>query len=300
MNDYIMVTPAKNEEAFIQKVIDSVVMSSSVPKLWVIVNDSSTDKTLNILAENSKKYDFIKILSLTEDHERDLTFHYSFVCKRGFEYVLKLAEEQNIDWEYIFLLDADTILERNYIEGLINEMNCNLNLGIASGNVHILKSGNIDSEYLLNDIPFGTARVWRKKCFFETGGYQITQAPDAVSMVKARLRGWKTFRFDNYTAYQLRYTSSAQGLFIGYATRGKTVYYLNKNPLLVLMHAVQFSIEKPHYTSIFFLYGYFLSVFKNERKIDDDEIRHYFYVTRLRELYSLLISKISCMSLSEK
>ena len=42
---YVLVTPARNEEAFIQKTIESVIHQTVLPVKWVIVDDGSTDKT---------------------------------------------------------------------------------------------------------------------------------------------------------------------------------------------------------------------------------------------------------------
>ena len=42
---YALITPAHNEEAFIEKTIESVVRQTVLPIKWVVVDDGSTDKT---------------------------------------------------------------------------------------------------------------------------------------------------------------------------------------------------------------------------------------------------------------
>ena len=42
---YVLITPARNEEAFIEKTIESVINQTVLPAKWVIVNDGSTDTT---------------------------------------------------------------------------------------------------------------------------------------------------------------------------------------------------------------------------------------------------------------
>ena len=44
---YVLITPARNEEAFIEKTIQSVISQTVLPAKWVIVNDGSTDTTGN-------------------------------------------------------------------------------------------------------------------------------------------------------------------------------------------------------------------------------------------------------------
>ncbi|MEP6686383.1 MAG: glycosyltransferase, partial [Verrucomicrobiota bacterium] len=46
---YLLITPAKNEEAFIESTIRSVVHQTVRPARWVIVSDGSTDRTDEIV-----------------------------------------------------------------------------------------------------------------------------------------------------------------------------------------------------------------------------------------------------------
>ena len=45
----VLITPARNEEAFIAKTIESMVNQTIRPIRWVIVNDGSTDRTAAIV-----------------------------------------------------------------------------------------------------------------------------------------------------------------------------------------------------------------------------------------------------------
>ena len=47
---YVLITPARNEEAFIEKAIESVVHQTILPLKWVIVDDGSTDATPDIVS----------------------------------------------------------------------------------------------------------------------------------------------------------------------------------------------------------------------------------------------------------
>ena len=45
---YVLITPAQNEEAFIQKTLQSMVAQTLRPARWIIVDDGSTDRTAEI------------------------------------------------------------------------------------------------------------------------------------------------------------------------------------------------------------------------------------------------------------
>ena len=48
---YVLITPARNEEAFIEQTIRSVISQTVPPRKWVIVSDGSTDRTDDIVKE---------------------------------------------------------------------------------------------------------------------------------------------------------------------------------------------------------------------------------------------------------
>src|SRR4030095_7056049 len=49
--DYVLITPARNEAAFIAKTLESVVAQTVLPKRWVVVSDGSTDGTDEIVTK---------------------------------------------------------------------------------------------------------------------------------------------------------------------------------------------------------------------------------------------------------
>ena len=45
LNSYVLITPARNEDSYIEKTIESVICQTLLPDKWVIVSDASTDRT---------------------------------------------------------------------------------------------------------------------------------------------------------------------------------------------------------------------------------------------------------------
>ena len=123
-------------------------------------------------------------------HPRDLGSHYAYVCREGFEFAIAYCSKNRILFEYIALIDADMILEENFFEKILLQFNQNPLYGIISGGVYLKKNGKLLIEDTIQKIPRGGCRVWKKRCFEEAGGYQITICPDSVSNIKAILRGW--------------------------------------------------------------------------------------------------------------
>jgi glycosyltransferase involved in cell wall biosynthesis len=108
---YIVVTPCRNEEKNLPNLAQSITAQTIRPALWVIVDDGSTDKTGEIIAEAEKNYEWIKRIHL-EKHEEYMGTHIAYVCTRCFEFAKEYRNEEGISYEYVALVDADNILEK--------------------------------------------------------------------------------------------------------------------------------------------------------------------------------------------
>ena len=280
MYDYILVTPVKNEEANLPFVLKSVIEQTVRPKVWLIVDDGSNDKSSQIIRNAEAKYGWIKSINLAP-HPRDITFHYSFVCKMGFDWIISYCNENKIEYQYIGLLDADTELSHFFFNSLIKAMQNDASLGIVSGGIYHIVNGGLVWNHSNENLPAGTGRLWRKECFLQTGGYVVEPSPDSISNVKALLRGWKIKKYKNIIAVERRMTSSAEGLWKGHNINGKVSYYLNKHPILVLLNFIYLFLKWPHYTCFAYGLGYLSGLVRRMPKISDPEIRDYYWNRRL-------------------
>ena len=85
---YVLITPARNEEKFIEKTIESVIRQTVLPLKWVIVNDGSMDATGSIVGRYLAKYAWIELVNLPVRKNRDfaakdLQIDSSFIAPRA-------------------------------------------------------------------------------------------------------------------------------------------------------------------------------------------------------------------------
>jgi len=295
LRQYILITPAKNEGKNLPSCITSVANQTIKPVLWVIIDDGSTDNTPEIIKDAKKKYNWIQSITL-EGGVRDLGIHYSYVCKKGFDFAIEYCKEHEIRYNYIGHIDADVLLEETYFEDLIKEFEKDNKLGIASGETWSIAGDCLIHAKQREDLSSGAARLWRKECFDDIGGYSLTYAVDAVTNVKAKLRGWKVKRFKEYKFTQMRITSSAEGLWKGWKKQGETAYYLDVPPLFVAVKAIRYLFKKPYYIGLAFLIGYMNSYISRKEKSSDEEIKHYYRYMRPQELKKFYWSKFKKLS----
>ncbi|WP_258083432.1 glycosyltransferase family 2 protein [Thermococcus thermotolerans] len=270
---YIIVTPAKNEEKNLPLLAKSVINQSVKPKLWLIVDDNSTDRTGEIAEALSREFNWIEVLHLRDKVTGyDLRYRYSVVVRKGFRHALKMAIERRTVFGYIGVLDADFILERKFFEKLIDAFHKNNRLGIVSGGGYYIRNGRLVWEGTDPRRPKGSPRLFRRECFREVGGYREGPSPDTVSHYLARFLGWETGQIVDAIAVQLRETEGRFGFLRGYEMLGWSNYKLGATFTSILARAAFLMLDNP--VKAYGLIAGYLKAFKaREIRIENGDLR---------------------------
>jgi glycosyltransferase involved in cell wall biosynthesis len=253
---YVLITPARNEERFITKTLDSVVAQTLLPVRWIIVNDGSTDRTAEIVESYAKRYPWIEIIHRSQRPDRSFAGK-ADAFNAGFERV------RSVPFEVIGNLDADISFERDYFEFLVGKFFEFPGLGVAGtpmeeASYQALK----DSFYNENDV-FGACQLFRRACFEEVGGYIPIKwgGIDWVAVRTARLKGWQTRSFDEKMFYHHRRMGATESnTWKARFDYGRKDYFLGNHPLWQIFR-VGFQMTKKPYVvgGLLLLSGYFYS-----------------------------------------
>ncbi|MFC1906258.1 glycosyltransferase family 2 protein [Chloroflexota bacterium] len=301
MLDYILLTPAKDEEQNLPRLADSVINQTLLPRLWVIIDDGSTDGTPRVIEKLVRDYNWIKSIKL-EVGPRQAGINFARMFNKGLNYAYEICRDMGISYDYLGKADADIIMPEDCFQTLIDRFRENPRLGIASPGMASI-SGEVTSINDLtgatiihdvnsfSDLPSDGVRLYRKECFDEIGGIAVTHAPDPVALVKAKLRGWETRRDKESEVFKTRETASTNGLWNGYKIVGYEKYYMDYHPFLVLLSTLYELKRRPYYQGLALFYGYLSAVLRREEKIDIPEVRDYFRHRRLGETIKLLLKR---------
>ena len=184
MNIYIVI-PAHNEEAYIDRMLQSIVKQTVLPKKVVVVDDASTDGTSKIIKQFSEKHPFIEGVFFNSEklHEPGSKVINAFY--NGFE---KL--DNNFD--IICKFDADLIFPKNYLEKIAGIFQNDPSVGMTGGFCYIEKNGDWVLESLTNEDHIrGALKAYRKECFKQINGLKSTIGWDTVDELLAQYHGWK-------------------------------------------------------------------------------------------------------------
>ncbi len=122
---YVLITPARNEEQFIEGTIKSVVAQTHRPARWIIVSDGSTDKTDEIVAKYAEAHPWIELMRLPERRDRQ------FAAKAN-AFNAAYATLKDGAWDVIGNLDADITFDEAYFDlSLLGRFSAEPGLGVA-------------------------------------------------------------------------------------------------------------------------------------------------------------------------
>lgn len=272
---YIVVTPCKNEGENLPDLIKSVVAQTINPVVWVIVDDGSTDDTQNIIKDATKAYNWLQSIRL-DSMARDLGTHLAGVIKEGFDHAILYCKENRLEYDYLGNLDGDLTLPHTFYENLMREFENDPTLGVASGGTaNIIDNRSVHAKVSVNE-PSGGHMLIRRECFNEIGGIPSTYSVDSVIKAKARIRGWRTRRFEDTIATEIRDVHVAEGYWKGYVHYGQSDYYLNLNPVHVVFKGMIRCFTMPYYGGIAYLLGYSAAFIARKEQSNDKEVRRYF------------------------
>jgi glycosyltransferase involved in cell wall biosynthesis len=201
--EYVLVTPARNEEAFIELTIQSVVRQTARPKRWVIVSDGSTDRTDEIAGSYARQHEWIDFIRMPDRQVRD------FAGKVGC-FNAGYARLKDVPYDIIGSLDADITFEPDYFAFLLQKFAQDPQLGV--GGTPFSEGGKTyDYRFSSAEHVSGACQLFRRECFEAIGGYVPVKGGgiDVIAVVSARMKGWHTRSFTEKTCVHHRPMGSA-------------------------------------------------------------------------------------------
>lgn len=285
-NKYVLITPARNEEAYIEKTIRAVSTQNVLPLKWVIVSDRSIDRTDEIIKEYAAKYPFIEFERINEQSQWNFSSKVNAINSG-------LRKLVDLDYDFIGIVDADITFESDYYEQVLIKLKENERLGIAGGMIHELSDGKFKAlNYNMNSVA-GAVQLFRRKCFEEIGGYMPMELGgiDALAEIMSRMRGWEIKSFREINVYHHRIIGTTQTSLVRSRFRyGQRDYSFGTHPLFMLLKCIHRFWEQPYILGGFLMFcGYcWLWVRRKPRAVPDDIVRFLY-----KEQINRIISKFT-------
>ena len=232
-----IVIPAHNEEAFLEKTLQSLVEQTLLPENIIIVDDQSSDGTAAIASDFAKKHPFITLVK-TNSSEAHLP---GSKVINAFHKGLDLLEN---DFDIICKFDADLIFPKDYLETIQNIFETDPKAGMAGGFCYIQKNGEWVLENLTDkDHIRGALKAYRKACFRDIGGLKPSMGWDTVDELLAQYHEWKIVTDPNLRVKHLRPTGFTYNKKAK-LKQGEAFYKLRYGFIITLIASIKLALKK--------------------------------------------------------
>jgi poly-beta-1,6-N-acetyl-D-glucosamine synthase len=253
---YVIITPVKDEEKYIERTLTSV-MSQTIPPLrWVIVDDGSSDRTVEIIKKITRDVEWINLVENVPRTTRNTGVAEVVAFNSSLEMVWSL------DFEFVVKLDGDVLLCNDYFEKILEKFDKDECLGIASG-AYLEDHGK---GWRPVKLPLyhaaGASKIIRKKCFKSIGGFCESIGWDTVDEIKAQYLGWRTRHFPEIKFFHLKNEGSGMGNIKTSVMHGEIFYLTGGRLLFFILKFVKRAVfGRPLLISgIMMLHGYLKSM----------------------------------------
>ena len=286
---YALITPARNEEAFIELTIQCVVSQTVPPVRWLVVSDGSTDRTNEIVTRYALEHDWIELLEMPPRQSRD--FGGKADCINA-GYSSLVVRQPSVPFDFVGSLDADISFDKDYFEFLLRKFASDPQLGLA-GTPFSENGETYDYRFSSTDHVSGACQLFRRKCFEAIGGYVPVKGGgiDVIAVLTARSKGWRTRTFTEKTCEHHRPMGSAQERrkTMAVFSAGQKDYRLGFHPVWEIFRSAYQMTRKPYVISGALLFaGYSWAMLRRSQRSVNSELLKFQRQDQMRRLRKFL------------
>ncbi len=262
---YALVTPAHDEEADLPRLAEAVAAQTVEPGCWIIVDDGSTDGTLQVAQELEQRYDWVHTLQLPSA----ASMARGGPVVRSFSAGLRAIETPA---DVVVKVDADVSLPPDYFERLLSAFESDARLGIASGSAYELEDGVWRQRFSTGTSVWGAVRAYRSTCLRDLLPLDERMGWDAVDEHKAHLRGWSTATMLDLPFFHHRSEGGRDATrYAAWQRQGEVAYYLGYRPSYLLLRTAYRILREP--AALGMAVGYLAGALRRAPRCTDTGVR---------------------------
>ena len=285
----VIVSPVRDESKLIAKTIESMLAQTVRPQEWVIVDDGSTDNTVEIVESYACNHPFIRLVRHPNRGFRKLGGGVVVAFKYG------LTQIASPSFDYIAKLDGDMSFGPLYIQKMMDRLVANPKLAAVSGKVFRPDEGGLIEEPIIDEHVAGQFKLYRWDAYQQIGGFVEEVLWDGIDVHTARMKGWDTLSFLDPEALLYHHRlmgSSDKNVYRGRLRWGRGIYFMGYHPLYAVASGMFRMKEKPFVIGgLLIIFGYFRAALQGVPRYDNLEFRRYLQGWQLAQLKQRLFGR---------
>ncbi len=279
----LIISPVKDESEYLQRTIDSMAAQTARPATWIIVDDGSSDATGLIADRAAAEHpSWIRVLHRPPGTGRRVGPGVIEAFYAG------LAQVDLKDYDYVCKLDGDLEFGPGYFADLLARFAADPRLGTISGKTHIPVDDRFVLERTGDEFSHGVAKLYRRECFEEIGGFVHQVMWDGIDCHRCRMLGWKAMSVDD-PALAIKHLrqmgSSHKSVYHGRRRWGMGQYFMGTHPLYMFGIAGYRMAERPWVLGgLNILVGYLDAWRRRIPRYNDPEFRRHLHRWQLKKI----------------
>jgi poly-beta-1,6-N-acetyl-D-glucosamine synthase len=272
----LLISPVRNEAAHVALTIRSVAAQTRRPDLWLIVDDGSSDGTVEAVEREAADLCFVRIVRAPSDHllgdneTRLVGAAEARAFNRGLRHVDASA------FSHIGKLDGDIELPPGYFAALLREFYDDPTLGVAGGAFAERARGRWKRVSEPPDHVAGAVKLYTRECLDAIGGIHEYLGWDTIDETSARMRGFTTRARRDLLVRHHRAWGSINGRVRGSVRYGRCAYGARQPLPWVLLRSVKIAATPPFGVSgVAFLFGYVRGAVGHAPRVEDPDLRRF-------------------------
>jgi biofilm PGA synthesis N-glycosyltransferase PgaC len=276
---YIIITPVRDEEQYIELTLKSVIAQTITPSEWIIVNDGSSDNTGRIIDEYAEKYPWIHPIHRENRGFRQAGGGVVEAFYHGYKAI------KSVQWDYVVKLDGDLSFDTDYFERIFEYFRKFPEIGIGGGLIYNVVNNDLITEPHPLFHVRGATKIYKKECWDALGGLIYAPGWDTLDEVKANMLGWKTQTYTNLKVIHHRYTGAVDGHWKTCVKYGRANYISGYHPMFMFLKCIKRVFQKPYLLgSVGLAYGFASGYLKRVPQINDKKLIDYIRKQQLNKL----------------
>jgi hypothetical protein len=270
----LVVSPVHDEHDHLERTARAMAGQSRPPDRWVVVDDGSTDDTLEIARRWERELSFLTVLRAPPRPVRAADS--LAVASEARAWNFGLHESGWRDFALVGKLDGDVELPPEWFATLLERFAGAPRLGLAAGRL----AERSPRGWRLIPIPathvHGAVKLYRRECLEAIGGIPERLGWDTIDEVYARMLGFETRSFADLSARHHRPWGSAAGRLRGRARHGECAGVAHQSAPWALMRALKLARVRPvGISGAAFAFGYARAAARRTPRVDDAEFRRF-------------------------
>ncbi len=287
-----VITPCLNEESTLAALVSSIAEQSHPPSRWIIVDDGSTDGSVDLARSLTAGLPWAEVIALSADSNGDRNFSKKArAVNTGYERM----QQDGVTPDFIACVDADVELPSDFFEVAVQKFDDDSELGVTGGRFLHPVNGELKVRKEHDAHVPGPAQVFRRETFDAIGGYLELRhgGIDTVANYLARREGWTTSTFDDLTFTHARQmgTGGGRSLMRAAYQLGQQDWDLGTLPEFEALKVVKDLREEPIVIgSLLRAVGYLISVVRRRDRSTPPDVQSFIRAEQRARLEELLPS----------